>query len=57
MILLAGIVLSLPVYPYLQRRFSRSWDAWNAAALTVIAGLVLISVMVVTYNPFIYFNF
>lgn len=56
-ILLAGIVLSLPVYPYLQRRFSRSWDAWNAAALTVIAGLVLISVMVVTYNPFIYFNF
>lgn len=58
-ILLLGILLSMPVYPILKKKFAGStWfeAAESMAALTVF-GLSLLVTVSSTYNPFIYFNF
>lgn len=66
----AGIVLSLPVYPWLQRK----WDSWqqeNAHQLVLSLPIQMIRLIVISsilfysagalavgsYNPFIYFRF
>ena len=57
-ILLLGVLLSMPVFPWLGKRFeSRGWSVFESL---FALGLFLLSLLIVvssSYNPFIYFNF
>lgn len=57
-ILLAGVVLSAPVVPWIQGRLKdRGRDIFVAATAVVIFALAILACTKATYNPFIYFNF
>ena len=54
-----GILLSMPVVPYIQHRFAAS-RGWQFAEPLLAGGIFLLSVLMTvssSYNPFIYFNF
>jgi D-alanyl-lipoteichoic acid acyltransferase DltB (MBOAT superfamily) len=59
--LLAGIIFSMPVAPWVSRKI-KAWNekVWEIAAYSVLT-LILVLCVIVTvsssYNPFIYFNF
>ncbi|MDY4417448.1 MAG: MBOAT family protein, partial [Selenomonas sp.] len=55
----AALVLSLPVVPYVQKRFAET-AVTRVGEPVMATGIFLLSLVVTissTYNPFIYFNF
>lgn len=60
-ILLAGVGLSIPVFPWLKKKLEAShpalWAGMEAALLVGIFVLSLIVTISASYKPFIYFNF
>jgi D-alanyl-lipoteichoic acid acyltransferase DltB (MBOAT superfamily) len=58
-VLLAGVLLSTPLFPLIQKRFGGG-KAYSVASSVCVAALFTLSVMLCiksTYNPFLYFNF
>lgn len=62
-VLLAGVIGSLPVLPYIKKRFeahsglTAAMDITRTAMTALVFALSLLVCVKSTYNPFIYFNF
>ena len=61
-VLLAGIIGSLPVLPYIRKRLASprsqaAMDISRTVFTALVFALSLLACVKSTYNPFIYFNF
>lgn len=56
-VLVAGIIFSLPVLPWLKQRGGRFMENLESVAALGLFLLTIVVTISASYNPFIYFNF